>query len=101
MNADDNGWAMGTFFVPPIIGVAFMVSTLTSLIAVRWTGHPKLVLIVLNSIPGLWWTWQSVGGVLHGRYWEYPGFEFTLLLIGLGWGVALYSLLGRSGYVVG
>jgi hypothetical protein len=99
MNADDNGWAMGTVLVPPFVGVAFVVTTLISLIAARRFGHPRLFSIVLNLIPGLFWTWGGVKNVLYGQYWEYPGFEFTLLLIGFGWGAALYSLAGRSGYV--
>ena len=102
MGADDNGWAMGVVFVPPIIGVAFLMSTLISLITVRWTGRPKLVLISLNLMPGLWLTLLGVNGVLHGRYWDYPGFEIACLLIGLVWGAALYALtVRRSGYIEG
>jgi hypothetical protein len=100
MNADDNGWAMGVVLVPPIIGVAFLISTLISLITVRWTGRPKLVLILLNLMPGLWLTLLGINGVLHSRYWDNPGFEIACLLIGLGWGAALHALMvRRSGYV--
>jgi hypothetical protein len=95
MDADDNGWAMGIALVPPWIGVMFLISTLISLIAVRWTGHPKLVFILLNLVPGLWWTLGQINGVFHGRYWDWPGFETACLLIGLGWGVALYALTER------
>jgi hypothetical protein len=102
MNADDNGVALGMVLVPPVMGVAFLISTLISLITVRWTGHPKLVLIALNLMPGLGLTLLVGNGVLHGRYWENPGFEMACLLIGLGWGAALYALtVRRSGYIQG
>jgi hypothetical protein len=102
MDADDNGWAIGVAFVPPVIGVAFLLSTLISLITVRWAGHPKLVLVAINSMPGLWLTLNGVNGIFHGRYWDDPGFEIACLLIGLGWGSALYALtVRRSGYIEG
>jgi hypothetical protein len=101
MDVDDNGWAMGIVFVPPAIGLAFLMSTLLSLIIVRWKGYPKLVSIVLNLMPGLWLTLSGVNGVVHGRHWDYPGFEIACLLIGLGWGAALYALtVRRGGYIV-
>jgi hypothetical protein len=102
MYVDDNGVAMGVFFVPPIMGLAFLMSTLMSLIAVRWIGHPKLVLILLNLVPGLWLSLGGANGILHGRGWNDPGFEIACLLIGLGWGAALYALMvRRSGYING
>ena len=86
----------------PIMGLAFLVSTLMSLIAVRWIGHPKLVFIMLNLVPGLLVTLVGVNAILHGRGWSEPGFEVACLLIGLGWGAALYALMvRRRGYSVG
>jgi hypothetical protein len=100
MHADDIGDAMG--LVPPIMGLAFLVSTLMSLFAVRWIGHPKLVFILLNLVPGLWVTSVVVDAILHGRGWIEPGFEIACLLIGLGWGAALYALvMRRRGYTEG
>ncbi|MDP3075445.1 hypothetical protein [Bradyrhizobium sp.] len=102
MNADDNGWAMGFIFVPPVMGVAFLISTLVSLLIVRWIAYPKLVLILLNSVPGLLLTLNGTNEIIHGRYWEYPGFEIACLLIGFAWGVALFELMvRRGGYVEG
>jgi hypothetical protein len=102
MDADDNGWAMGIALVPPFVGAAFLISTLISLIAARWTGHPKLVFILLNLVPGLWLTLGQINGVFHGLYWDWPGFEIACLLIGLGWGAALYALTARpSSYIEG
>jgi len=102
VHVDDNGVAMGMVLVPPIMGVAFLISTLISLIIVRWTGQPKLVLISLNLMPGLGLTLLGVNGVLQRRYWDNPGFESACLLIGLGWGAALYALtVRRSGYIEG
>jgi hypothetical protein len=95
MAADDNGWAMGIFFVPPLMGVAFLLSTLMALIIVRWIAHPKPVFIVLNLVPGLWLTVNGLTGILRGRSWDDPGFEVAVLLIGLGWGAALYALARR------
>jgi hypothetical protein len=102
MDADDIGVAMGVVLVPPIIGVAFLVSTLLSLIAVRWTGHPKLVFILLNLVPGVLVTSLGVNAIVHGRGWGEPGFELACLAIGLGWGAALYALMvRRRGYAAG
>jgi hypothetical protein len=53
-------------------------------------------------MPGLWLTLNGVNGIFHGRYWDNPGFEIACLLIGLGWGSALYALtVRRSGYIEG
>jgi hypothetical protein len=102
MQTDDIGEAMGVIIVPPIMGLAFLVSTLMSLIAVRSIGHPKLVFILLNLVPGLLVTSIGVNAFLHGRGWSEPGFEIACLLIGLGWGAALYALtVRRSGYIEG
>jgi hypothetical protein len=102
MDADDIGVAMGVVVVPPIIGAAFLVSTLVSLIVVRWTGHPKLVFILLNLMPGVLVTSLGVNTIVHGRGWGEPGFELACLAIGLGWGAALYALtVRRSGYIEG
>jgi UDP-N-acetylmuramyl pentapeptide phosphotransferase/UDP-N-acetylglucosamine-1-phosphate transferase len=102
MHADDIEEAMGAVVVPPIIGVAFLISTLVSLIVVRWTGHPKLVFILLNLVPGLLVTSLGVNAIVHGRGWSEPGFEIACLLIGLGWGAALYMLMvRRRGYTEG
>jgi len=102
MVADDIGAAMGMIVVPPIMGLAFLVSTLTSLIVVRWIGNRKSVLILLNVVPGLLITLLGVSAILHGRAWSNPGFEIACGLIGIGWGVALYALkIRRSGYIEG
>ena len=102
MNADDIGFAMGVIYVPPVMGVAFLISTLSSLILVRWIAYPKLVLVLLNSVPGLFLTLNGINEIIHGRYWENPGFEIACLLIGFGWGVALFELMvRRGGYVEG
>ncbi len=102
MHTDDIGEAMAVIVVPPIMGLAFLVSTLMSLIAVRWIGHPKLVFIMLNLVPGLLVTLVGVNAILHGRGWSEPGFEIACLLIGWGWGAALYALMvRRRGYSVG
>jgi hypothetical protein len=102
MATDDIGAAMGVFVVPPVIGLAFLVSTPMSLITVRWIGHPKLVFILLNLVPGLLVTSLGVNAILHGRGWSEPGFEIACLLIGLGWGAALYMLMvRRRGYTEG
>ena len=85
MHTDDIGEAMAVIVVPPIMGLAFLVSTLMSLIAVRWIGHPKLVFIMLNLVPGLLVTLVGVNAILHGRGWSEPGFEIACLLIGWGW----------------
>jgi hypothetical protein len=95
MNADDNGWAMGFALVPPIVGAAFLISTLISLIAVRWVERPKVVLILINLIPGLLIALLGINGLFHGRYWENPGFETACLLIGFGWGACLQLLMAR------
>jgi hypothetical protein len=102
MYVDDIGVAMAVYLVPPFAGLAFLISTLMSLITVRWIGHPKLVLILLNLVPGLLLTLVGVNGILHGRGWNDPGFEIACLLIGLGWGAALHALMvRRSGYING
>jgi hypothetical protein len=102
MYIDDNGVVMGVLLVPPLAGLAFLISTLMSLITVRWMGHPKLVFILFNLVPGLLLTSAAVNGILQGRGWNEPGFEIACLLIGLGWGAALYALMvRRSGYTVG
>jgi hypothetical protein len=102
MYIDDNGVAMGVVFVPPVVGLAFLVSTLLSLITVRWIGHPKLVFILLNLVPGMLLTLGEVNGILRGRGWNEPGLEIACLLIGLGWGAALYMLtVRRGGYAEG
>jgi len=98
MTTDDIGFALGVVFVPPVMGAAFLISTLAALITVRWIGHAKLVLIIMNLVPGLLLTANQVVGILRGRYWDDPGFEVACLLIGLGWGAALHALsLRRSG----
>jgi hypothetical protein len=102
MDADDIGVAMGVVLVPPIIGGAFLVSTLVSLIVVRWTGHPKLVFVLLNLVPGVLVASLGVNAIVHGRGWGEPGFEIACLLIGLGWGATLHALTARrSGYIEG
>jgi hypothetical protein len=102
MDADDIGIAIGMLVVPPVMGLTFLVSTLTSLLAVRWIGHPKPVFILLNLVPGLLVVLLGVNAILHGRGWSEPGFELACLAIGLGWGVALYALMiRRSGYTEG
>ena len=102
MHTDDIGEAMGVIVVPPVMGLAFLMSTLMSLVTVRWIGHPKLVFILLNLVPGLLVTSVGVNAILHGRGWSEPGFEIACLLIGLGWGAALYMLMvRRRGYTEG
>ena len=102
MYVDDIGVAIGVYLVPPVAGLAFLISTLMSLIVVRWIGHPRLVLILLNLVPGLLMTLAAVNGILQGRGWNEPGFEIACLLIGLGWGAALYALtVRRRGYTGG
>jgi hypothetical protein len=102
MYTHDIAVAMGVYIVPPAVGLAFLISTLMSLITVRWIGHPKLVFILLNLVPGLWVTLLGVNGILHGQGWRDPGFEIACLLIGLGWGAVLYALtVRRSGHTVG
>jgi hypothetical protein len=102
MRTDDIGEAIAVIVVPPIMGLAFLVSTLISLIAVRWTGHPKQVFITLNLVPGLLVTSVGTNAILHGRDWSEPGFEIACLLIGLGWGAALNALMvRRRGYTEG
>jgi hypothetical protein len=102
MHTDDIGEAMGVIVVPPVMGLAFLMSTLMSLVTVRWIGHPKLVFILLNLVPGLLVTSVGVNAILHGRGWSEPGFEIACLLIGLGSGAALYMLMvRRRGYTEG
>ena len=101
MYVDDNGWAMGIYFVPLTIAVAFVISTLIAVAVVRSTGHPKLTLVGINLMPGLWLAVRELYGVLRRKRWEYPGFEVACLLIGLGWGVALYALTPQSSYIEG
>ena len=103
MATDDIGAAAGMVVVPPVMGLAFLVSTLISLIAVRSSAaHLKAVFILLNLVPGLLVTSVGVNGIIHGRSWSNPGFETACLLIGLGWGAALYALMiRRRGYTEG
>ena len=83
---------MGLFFVPPVIAIAFFISTLVGLIAVQWTIHSKLVLVVAGMAPGLLLIAINFIGFVRRHYWENPGFEVACALIGLGWGTALYTL---------
>jgi hypothetical protein len=102
MATDDIGAAAGMVVVPPVIGLSFLMSTFVSLKAARSTGHPKLVFILLNLVPGLLVTSVGINGIVHGRSWSNPGFETACLLIGLGWGAALYALMiRRRGYTEG
>jgi hypothetical protein len=93
MFVDDNGWAMGLFFVPFAIGAAFVISTLIAVVVVRSTGHAQLASIGANLVPGLLLTLHGAIGALRRGSWDYPGFEVATLLIGLGWGAGLYALI--------
>jgi hypothetical protein len=98
---DDNGWAMGLFFVPPAIGIAFFISSLIGLIAAQWTGHPRLILVVAGLAPGLLLTIDGLIVFARNRYWYNPGFEAACSLIGLGWGTALYAITSQGALIEG
>lgn len=96
MTADDNGWAMGLMFVPPVVGLMFVVSTFVSLIMVQYAwgfAHSGLVLLGLNVAPSLVQIFLCAKAFRRSGYWEYPGFEIALVLIGIAWGSILNAIV--------
>ena len=101
MSAHDNGWAMGTYIIPAIVALMFVVSSLVSSLAVRYPwgmAHSGIVLGGVSVIPGLYYVLLSARGFRRSGYWEYPGFEIALVLIGLAWGGILneFVLIGTG-----
>jgi hypothetical protein len=93
MFVDDNGWAMGLFFVPLATGAAFVISTLIAVVVARSTGHAQLAAIGANLVPGVLLVLHGAFGAFRRKSWDYPGFEVATLLIGLGWGAGLHALI--------
>src|SRR5258705_4468049 len=92
MDIDDNGWAFGVLFVPPVIGLLFLLSTLASLIALRQSMRDrKLAVVGSNTVPGLLLMLLAIGSAS----WGYLGFDIVMLLMGLCWGLVLYRIAIR------
>jgi hypothetical protein len=92
MGVDDNGWALGVFLVPPVIGLTFLLSTLASLIVLRQSMRDrKMAVVWSNMTPGILLTLLSIGTA----GWGFLGFDVGMLLVGLCWGVVLYRIAVR------
>jgi hypothetical protein len=92
MDVHDVGWAFGVYFIPPIIGLMFLLSTLASLIALRQsTRDRKMVVVGSNMVPGLLLLLLALGSAS----WGYLVFDIAMLLMGLCWGFILYRIAIR------
>jgi hypothetical protein len=92
MGMDTEGWAFGELFVPPIIGLLFLWSTLASVMALRQPmRNRKIAVIGSNMVPGLLListaTWNGSLALL--------GFSVVVVLTGLCWGLVLYRIAIR------
>jgi hypothetical protein len=89
---DVEGWGFGELFVPPVIGLLFLWSTLASLVALcQPMRNRKIAVIGSNIVPGLLLillaAWQGSLAFL--------GFSTVMLLTGLCWGLVLYRIAIR------
>jgi hypothetical protein len=67
MDIDDNGWAFGVLFVPPVIGLMFLLSTLASLTALRQSMRDgKMAVVGSNMVPGLLLILLAIGTASWG-----------------------------------
>ena len=89
---DAEGWGFGEFFVPPIVGVLFLLSTLASMLALRQPmRYRKMAVVGSNMVPGLLLILRGIGSSSL----DYLGFSIVMLLTGLCWGLILYRIAIR------
>jgi hypothetical protein len=85
---DAEGWGFGELFIPSIVGILFLFSTLASVLALRRRmRYRKIAVVGSNVMPGLL---LFLSGSLSFIY-----LGFGMLLAGLCWGLVLYRIAVR------
>jgi hypothetical protein len=92
IDLDAEGWGLGEIFVPLVVGVLFLLSTLASVLALRQPmRYRKIAVVGSNMVPAL----LLILPVIGSSSLSYLGFVMLMLLTGLCWGLLLYGIAIR------